>query len=557
MIKARLFLLITGAIFGTLFMWKTVQRGYVFEDKKPKKSMEFRLTKEEKPFVLIIPSYNNEEYVDKNLWSVLDQEYQNYRVIFIDDCSNDATYKEAISCVESFEATDKVTVIRNPENYKALYNLYYTIQSLPDDTIVVILDGDDWFAHPRVLKELNRYYSDPNIWMTYSQYITYPKYEKGKMLPVNVKKKNLRGQTFFPSLRTFYAGLFKKIKLKDLLYKGGFFQASWDAAVMLPLWEMARQHSVFIPDVLYVYNRETPLNDDKLYKESQFLFNRYIRSLPPYEDVDSFSTDIAYDESSALIIFSENRPLQLLSFLESLEKAGGQFSPIHIFYQSSFDAYEKGYDIVREAYDQKVTLEPWSSEENFLNTIRKIERPYITFAKDTLIVNREINVGEAISALEKTGAYAVYFDLGLNVNQIPAGVLSAGDGFFVWDFGQGDNEWKCCNRLDMTLYRKESLEPFISKIHFNTISEFEARWKKCTDLHQIGLFSRQSNVVNVPFQITKIDSGEKSLLYSEEELNDRLLEGYKIDIAPLENLEVTTREIEFYPHFLKRSESTD
>ncbi len=554
MVKAKFFVLITLAIFGALFLWKMVQGGYVFESKKMGKSLNFHLTREEKPFVIIVPSFNNQEYVDKNLWSILDQEYKNYRVIYIDDCTTDATYKEALTCVESFEATDKVSIIRNPENYKALYNLYYTIQTLPDDAIVVVLDGDDWFAHPRVLKELNRYYSDPNTWMAYSQYITYPKYEKGTMTPINVKKKNLRGQALFPQLRTFYAGIFKKIKLKDLLYQGAFFRASWDMAVMFPLWEMAREHSVFIPDVLYVYNRETPLNDDKLHRENQFIYNRYIRSLFPYEEIDSYKTDTINEGSSALIIFSENRPLQLLSFLESLEKANGQFSQIHVFYTTCGADFETGYEIVKEKYKQNIVFQRWTNREAFLTVIDRIDSSYITFAKDTLVLNRDLNLSDAILVLEKTGAYGVYFDLGLNIFETPTKVLSVSDGFFAWDFTCGSGEWKCCNRLNMTLYRKATFAPFLSKIQFETITEFEASWKKCIDLHQIGIFSRESKVVNIPFQITKLDSGEKTYLYSEEELNDRLLEGYKIDITPIENLENASREIEFYPHFIKRDQ---
>ena len=260
MIKAKVFFLLTLGIFVSLFLWNVIGSGGAFGMVSFKKNLEFRLTNEEKPFVIIIPSYNNEEYVEKNLSSVLDQEYKNYRVLFIDDCSTDDTIKKALACIECFDVKDKVTMLSNPENYKALYNLYYTIQSLPDDVIVVILDGDDWFAHPRVLRELNRYYADSNVWMSYGQYITYPKYEKGKIIPLNTKKRSLRRQSLLPQIRSFYASLFKQIKLKDFLYNGEFFKTSWDLAITFPLWEMARGHSVFIPDVLYVYNIICPFN---------------------------------------------------------------------------------------------------------------------------------------------------------------------------------------------------------------------------------------------------------------------------------------------------------
>jgi glycosyltransferase involved in cell wall biosynthesis len=552
MVKGRFFILITIGVFSALFLWNSVQNGYFFRETVKKNELEFHLIKDEKPFVVIVPSYNNEEYVEKNLSSILEQEYQNYRVIFIDDSSSDKTIEKALQVIENHSAEDIVTLIRNQENYKALYNLYYTIQALSDDTIVFIVDGDDWLAHPRVLKELNRYYSNPDVWLAYGQYITYPKYEKGKTGPLNAKIRSIRGQHTFPQLRTFYAGLFKKIQLRDLLYQGDFFKTSSDLAVIFPLWEMAREHAVFIPDVLYVYNRESPMNDDKIHRQSQEFFDRYIRALPSYHVIDLFQSESVLNDDVALIVFSEDRPLQLLSFLESLEKQDQVFSPIHIFYTASGEDYKRGYEIVKEIDQKNTVFHEWSGEKEFLEILKGVESNYITFGKDTLVVNHEIPMNKVLSMLEKTGAYGAYFDLGLNISTTPSKVISAGDGFFVFDFSLGREQWRHCNRFDMALYRKNTILSYINKIHFNTILEFEEKWKKCKNLRQIGLFYRQSIAVNIPFQITKVDTNKKTFLYSEEELNDRLLEGYKIDITPIRDLEIRSSEIEFYPHFLMR-----
>lgn len=552
MVKGRFFIFISLGVFSALFLWNSVQNGYSFRESGKKKEIDFHLIKEEKPIVVIVPSYNNEEYVEKNLTSILEQEYKNYRVLFIDDCSSDRTVEKALEVIESHSAEDIVTLVRNQENYKALYNLYYTIQALSDETIVFIVDGDDWLAHSRVLKELNRYYSNPDVWIAYGQYVTYPKYEKGKTGPLNANLRTIRGQNTFPQLRSFYAGLFKKIQLKDLLYQGDFFKTSSDLAVIFPLWEMARGHAVFIPDVLYVYNRESPMNDDKIHKQSQEFFDRYIRALPPYDVLGVFQSESLLNDDVALIVFSEDRPLQLLSFLESLEKQDQVFSPIHIFYTASGEDYKKGYEIVKEIDQKNSFFHEWRGEKEFLEILTGIESNYITFGKDTLVVNQEIPMSKVLAALEKTGAYGVYFDLGLNISHTPLKVLSAGDGFFVWDFSLGEEQWRYCNRFDMALYRKSTIFSFMNKIHFTTMSEFEEKWKRCKNLRQIGLFYRHSIAVNIPFQITKVDTNEKTFLYSEEELNDRLLEGYKIDIAPISSLKITTSEIEFYPHFLKR-----
>src|SRR5437868_3721405 len=45
----------------------------------------------EKNMVIIIPSYNNCKWYERNLQSALSQNYTNFRVIYTDDCSTDGT----------------------------------------------------------------------------------------------------------------------------------------------------------------------------------------------------------------------------------------------------------------------------------------------------------------------------------------------------------------------------------------------------------------------------------------------------------------------------------
>ncbi len=287
--------LVCAALFfpaGKLVRRSLAKRGKSHSSYKP---IELAKVKEFKPFVIVIPSYNNEEYVERNLDSVLTQDYENYRVIYVDDCSTDKTYEKALGLIEKSEIS--VLLIRNEKNQKALHNLYDAVHLCQNDEIVVLLDGDDWFSHKGVLKELNRYYNDPNVWLTYGQYMTYPNYELGicrePLFKTYLKSGNLRKvglfskptDWFFSHLRTFYAGLFKKIEKEDLLYKGQFFSSAWDLAILFPMVEMAREHAVFVPSVLYIYNRETPFNDDKLRAEEQYRLNLYIRSMPPYKKI--------------------------------------------------------------------------------------------------------------------------------------------------------------------------------------------------------------------------------------------------------------------------------
>lgn len=252
---------------------------------------------EEKPMVIVMPSYNNRHCYQKNIDSALSQNYKNFRIIYIDDDSPDGTGMFVQNYLKRVDKENRVTFIQNEERRGALANVYQGIGLCRPNEIVVNMDGDDWFPHGEVLSKLNRVYADPNVWVTYGQFVYYPCGSRGwaAEVPQSIVEKNgFREHTWVTTaLRTFYAGLFHKIELEDLLHEGDFFPMAGDLAYMWPILEMAGMHSRFIPEVLYVYNVATPLNDIKLdpeYQQHLGLLTRarkkYDRLKRPYEKSD-------------------------------------------------------------------------------------------------------------------------------------------------------------------------------------------------------------------------------------------------------------------------------
>jgi len=240
-----------------------------------------------KSVVVVIPSYNNAEWYDKNLSSVFAQDYANYSVIYIDDKSSDNTYQLVTQKVAASGKQKQVKVIGNEQRKGALANIYNAIHThCSDKDIVVLLDGDDWFKHENVLSTVVRAYDDANILMTYGQYEEYPSGRIGQCQAIPRTVIEAHAYRKYPwvtsHLRTFYAGLFKKIKKEDFMYQGDFFTVTWDMAILFPMLEMAAGRWKFIEDVLYVYNMATPLNDYKTKFELQQMCHYYIRHQPPY-----------------------------------------------------------------------------------------------------------------------------------------------------------------------------------------------------------------------------------------------------------------------------------
>jgi len=246
----------------------------------------------EKPFVILIASYNNEKYAEENILSAIKQEYSNYRIIFINDCSSDRTLEKVLDTIKKCRAENRVTVINNQERKLGLRNYYEAIvYHTKDEEIVINLDGDDFLANKNVLKVLNKVYSSQKeVWLTYGQFATLHSKVRGWNAPIPkhvIENNDFRSWGDMPThLRTFYSWLFKRINLKDLKYGDRFFEMTWDYSFMLPMLEMSGGRFTFINKFLYIYNDSNPINDFRVNKPLQDYYAQYIRGLPKYKPLE-------------------------------------------------------------------------------------------------------------------------------------------------------------------------------------------------------------------------------------------------------------------------------
>jgi len=244
-----------------------------------------------KKFVIVIPSYNNSKWYERNLSSVLSQNYSNYSIVYTDDCSPDGTGKLVKEYLEKHSLTDKVKLILNETRKGAMHNLYDMIHACDDNDIILTVDGDDWLAHPDVLNKLNEVYSNNDIFMTYGSYQGSDGH-KGCCRPyerIIIDTSGFRKAQWRAShLRTFYAGLFKKIKKEDFYDpEGKFLDMSWDLGFMIPCLEMSGDRHRFIPEFLYIYNIDNPISDFRVNQKRQGMLDGFIRRKPKYQKIES------------------------------------------------------------------------------------------------------------------------------------------------------------------------------------------------------------------------------------------------------------------------------
>jgi len=239
-------------------------------------------------FIIVVPVYNGEEYIEKCLESILSQTYDNYDLVVIDDCSVDNTFG-IISNIYAKSPT--FNHIRNDVRVGSpLANFIKGIDeySKDEEDIIITVDGDDWLSGDDVLTYLNEVYQDEEIHMTYGQYEPVSKNYSNYCQPIpNTRTYRKSGQWLTSHLRTEKRKLFDKINRDDLREKDGqYYVCAGDLAYMYPMVEIAgSKHIKFISKVLYIYNDMSSGNEMKVNQQRQLATAKEIREKPIYEEL--------------------------------------------------------------------------------------------------------------------------------------------------------------------------------------------------------------------------------------------------------------------------------
>lgn len=459
----------------------------------------------EKPIVIVIPSYNNKDWYKRNLDSVLQQDYSNFTVIYTDDCSPDNTGALVDAYLTECDHNNRVQLIKNNTRLGALHNLYMMIHSCDDNVIIATLDGDDWLPDNNTLKRLNEAYSSKDIWLTYGQFQLYPSEIIGwasAMPDYIVQTNSFRDFQHLPThLRTFYAWLFKEIKLEDLLYLGNFYTMTWDMAMMFPMIEMAGERHAFISDIMYIYNDANSISDHRVSRQLQAHLAQIIKKKNRYSRLKQKpEMDKKSKQCADIIIFFNQNEQQLKLLLESLEEfvcgIGNQYvlcQSLNTQQKSEFEALQIQYPHITFYYIDEHNA---NFRDVLMSVYKQIEHSFILFTKGDTIFTEKINLTECVEALRRTQAYAFYFNLsGHNAHYANTPLVTITNDIAVWNFSLMRDKWSCANSFDTVLHRK-------SQLLFTMIQEYpgltpeilEIIWANEGKLDRIGLCYKNNHV---------------------------------------------------------------
>lgn len=256
--------------------------------KIPKTVMSLPETK----IIVLVPFYNVTDYIMECYQSLIEQDYQNFEILFIDDCSSDG-------CIDLIPENKKVFKVKMQERSLALANLYSVLKSYSfnDEDIVIIVDGDDFLWHNQIFAELNEIYNKRKCLVTYGQYRSLDN-RIGHCKPYTENDfQNLRALDWRAShLKTFKYKIYKEFldldpnvnSYKD--DKGSFYKMTYGIALMTPLLEIAGFENVYFNDRPWYIYREHKKNNVIIDASLQFHVAKEIKKKIPfkrsYEQID-------------------------------------------------------------------------------------------------------------------------------------------------------------------------------------------------------------------------------------------------------------------------------
>ncbi len=544
--KSLFFLLIT--FFAILFGYRMGEDPAVKKKSAPKLKISVDPNRdcpviESKPFVFAIYSYQQAAWCQRALRSIFEQEYDNFRVIFFDDGSSDDTFEKVQAFALENNQEHRIILIRNEERLGPVACLYRAVDQSLDEEIVLPMDGKNWLLHEQVLRRLNAVYQNPDVWFTVMNPMQYPTYAMGPNLSSVGEEFSLH------AFVSFYSGLFKQVRLADLMQDGRFVEG---------------RESYFMPIVQMSGGRYRILNEP-LFMENLACLSREVQSKPftLYSALSAFPRSNPMGELVDIILFSCDRPMQLYACLESIQRYLVGYGQIAVICRANDSRQRACYQRVQESFPEvRFLFQSTKPRRDFkpilLKTLSESPSNFVLFGVDDQIVTDFTDLKQCTEMMERTGAYGFYLRLGTHITycyqtgrdqSVPQSVM-LGQGVLAWNIKVGHSDWEFPNTLDMTLYRKSYLQAPFEKMRYRHPNSLEFAWAKNVHPQQeIGLYFEHAKVLNIPLNIVSKTGNPHMNCLSIDDLLVKFEQGLKIDIDPLYRFDNASPHIEYEPQF--------
>jgi hypothetical protein len=270
-------------------------------------------------------------------------------------------------------------------------------------------------------------------------------------------------------------------------------------------------------------------------------------------------------ERTKIVVFSKDRPMQCHATIESLlnycSDIPYNYVDIVVLYDVSNEKFLEGYDRL---------INEFSVSNQFIKQIRFIKRiqflkqtnfkqnlldlldpyKYVFFIVDDNQFVFYFSVYDGIKFLEENcDAISFSYRMGRNINycypvdkpqKLRSDFYYLDDNLLIVNWYEQALDWKYPMDLSSSLYRFDDINEILNKLDYNNPNELEYYLECCKYTFNKPFFGcyAQSVAFCNPINKVNVNNANRSgtnISYSTQELLDKYLKGYKINIEKFEN----------------------
>lgn len=231
-----------------------------------------------------------------------------------------------------------------------------------------------------------------------------------------------------------------------------------------------------------------------------------------------------------IIIFSKNRSCQLNLLLDSLKIFTDIKNPF-VLYTTTHAGFEAGYKKIKGCQ----LIKQLNFKEDLTTLINK-NKPYTMFLVDDDVFNRYFHIQEELKKftddmlcisprLGKNIRYCYSADQPMTVPEIDE------DGKFEWNKIKDNYDWQYPMSLDGNIFKTDDILPLLYGLNYRSPNTLEGQLAGNPINKKYVICYEQSKLVNVAVNRVQNDCNNRYGNISAEVMNEKFLDGYKIDIG--------------------------
>lgn len=209
---------------------------------------------------IIMPSWNTGKFIAKSIDSIINQTYENWELLIVDDCSTDNTEE----VVKPFLKDSRIKYMRNDENSGAALTRNKALR-IAEGEWVAFLDSDDLWTLNKLEKQV-KFMKDNGFVLTFSEYEKIDEEDKPLNVYVSgpeiINKRKMYRYDYIGHLTMMYSAKhFGLIQIKDI-------KKNNDYAIRLQLYKKPGTEAHLLKENLAKYRvRKNSISHDKFLKK--------------------------------------------------------------------------------------------------------------------------------------------------------------------------------------------------------------------------------------------------------------------------------------------------